>query len=152
MSKMNIKLMINGKEHQISAAADETLLNTLRETLDLGGARESCGIGVCGACSILVDGQVMSSCLLLTSQVEGKNITTIEGLADGKKLHAVQQAYVDHAGFQCAYCTSGFILSTVALLDEYKKPDDDQIREYLSGNLCRCGSYVNILEAVRSID
>lgn len=143
-------LQVNGKAQALSVPAGQILLETLREQLNLYGARGSCGVGMCGACTVLVDGRAVSSCLLLTRQVAGKAVTTVEGLAAGGRLHAVQQAYVEHGAFQCAYCTPGFILSTVALLEEQPDPDDAAIREYLAGNLCRCGSYVNILKAVRA--
>jgi aerobic-type carbon monoxide dehydrogenase small subunit (CoxS/CutS family) len=105
---------------------------------------------MCGTCTVLVDGRAISSCLLLAVQAEGKDIITVEVLASGERLHPVQRAYIDHAAFQCAYCTPGFILSTIALLTEHPHPDDETIREYLAGNLCRCGSYPNILRAVRA--
>lgn len=145
-----LRLSVNGKLHRVEAGAHQTLLQVLRQSLGLVGARGACGIGMCGACTVLLDGQAVSSCLLLPHQAEGKEITTIEGLAQGEQLHPVQQAYIDHAAFQCAYCTPGFILTTLALLEDHPEPDDEAIRHYLSGNLCRCGSYVNILAAVRA--
>jgi aerobic-type carbon monoxide dehydrogenase small subunit (CoxS/CutS family) len=144
-----LTLRVNGTVHALAVSPDQTLLDVLRESLGLVGAREGCGIGMCGACTVLVDGRAISSCLMLAVQADGREIRTIEGLAEGGRLHPVQQAYIDHAAFQCAYCTSGFVLSTVALLEEIPNPDDDTIRKYLAGNLCRCGSYVNILEAVQ---
>ncbi len=143
-------LKVNGVEHTIDAGT-RTLLSVLRDDLGLVGTKESCGIGMCGACTVLVNGKPMSSCLTLAAQVAGKEIVTIEGLARDGKLHPIQQAFIDHGAFQCAYCTPGFILSTVALLDENPAPTDDEIREYLAGNLCRCGSYQNILQAVRAL-
>lgn len=151
METSELNLRVNGTDHSLQIAPEQTLLAVLRDQLDLVGAREGCGIGVCGACTVLVDGRAISSCLMLAIQAEGREITTIEGLAQDGKLHPVQQAYLEHAAFQCAYCTPGFILSTVALLNEGSNPDDQTIREYLGGNLCRCGSYKNILEAVRSL-
>lgn len=145
-----ITLWINGESHSLEVPCDQLLLDTLREGLELGGVRGSCGIGMCGTCTVLVDGNAMSSCLTLTIQMENKQITTIEGLSKHGKLHPVQQAYIDHAAFQCAYCTPGFILSTIALLNDHNNPDDATIKKYLSGNLCRCGTYVNILKAVKS--
>jgi len=144
-----VTLQVNEKEHKLTVFSEVTLLDTLRDELGLVGAREGCGIGMCGACTVLVDGRTVSSCLMLAVQAEGREITTVEGLAKGEQLHPVQQAYIDHAAFQCAYCTPGFILSTVALLEEEPNPDDETIKKYLAGNLCRCGSYVNILEAVQ---
>ena len=120
----------------------------LQVTLRVNGQNHTLDIG--GTCTVLIDGRVVSSCLMLAVQAAEREITTIEGLANGEQLHPIQQAYIDHAAFQCAYCTPGFILSTVALLEEHPDPDDQTIREYLAGNLCRCGSYVNILEAVRA--
>jgi aerobic-type carbon monoxide dehydrogenase small subunit (CoxS/CutS family) len=146
-----ITLQVNGQDHRTAGAAGRLLLHVLREDLGLMGAREACGIGVCGTCTVLVDGRAMSSCLMLAAQVEGRRITTIEGLADGEALHPVQQAYLDHFAFQCAYCTPGFILSTVAMLEEDPSIEDQAIRGYLAGNLCRCGSYLNILRAVRAV-
>jgi len=145
-----VTLQVNGRAHRIAGAARRLLLHVLREDLGLRGAREACGIGVCGTCTVLVDGRAMSSCLLLAAQAEGRQITTIEGLSDGDRLHPVQQAYLDHFAFQCAYCTPGFILSTVAMLDEDPSVEDEAIPRYLAGNLCRCGSYLNILRAVRA--
>lgn len=150
MKNEHISLKVNGQTKQVSVPPDRTLLQTLRKNFHLGGARGSCGIGLCGACTVLIDGQPMSSCLLLALQVQGRSITTIEGLADEGQLHRVQQAFIDYGAFQCAYCTPGFILSAVALLKEHPRPDDEMVREYLAGNLCRCGSYKNILEAVRA--
>ena len=149
MSSEKITLRVNGMSHELAVSPDQTLLEVLREELNLVGAREGCGIGMCGACTVLLDGRAVSGCLMLAVQANGKEITTIEGLAQEEQLHPVQQAYLDHAAFQCAYCTPGFILSTVALLEEDPNPDDDKIRHYLAGNLCRCGSYGNILEAVQ---
>ena len=150
MSEIELTLQVNGQKYTLHAPVNRTLLSVLRDELGLFGAREGCGIGICGACTVLVAGHPLSSCLMLAVQAEGVEITTIEGLAQGGDLHPVQQAYLEHAGFQCAYCTPGFILSTVALLREHPEPDEDMIREYLSGNLCRCGSYINILEAVKA--
>jgi aerobic-type carbon monoxide dehydrogenase small subunit (CoxS/CutS family) len=147
--KMRLELRVNGKTHRVRARAHHTLLEVLRDQLKLFGAREACGVGMCGACTVLVDGQPMSGCLLLAGLAEGKDILTIEGLEgpDGE-LHPIQQAYVDHTAFQCSYCTPGFILTTKALLEENPDPTEDQARSYLAGNLCRCGSYVKIIDAV----
>ena len=150
METIELTLQVNGVEHALELPPEMTLLDALRGRLGLLGAKEGCGIGMCGACTVLVDGRAFSSCLLLAAQAEGCAITTIEGLAEPGRLHPVQKAYLEHAAFQCAYCTPGFILSTVALLEERRDPDEAQIRAYLSGNLCRCGSYVNILEAVKA--
>lgn len=145
---MRLNLHVNGRERSVTAALDETLLDVLRRELQLFGVREGCGIGMCGACTVLVDGRPMSACLMLASLCQGKELMTIEGLADGDTLHPIQQAFVDHTAFQCSYCTPGFILTTRALLEENPAPSDQEIREYLAGNLCRCGSYVKIIDAV----
>ena len=150
MGNDGVTLHVNGQDHRIANSSGRLLLQVLRDDLGLMGARGACGIGVCGTCTVLVDGRVMSSCLMLAAQAEGREITTVEGLSDGEDLHPVQQAYLDHFAFQCAYCTPGFILSTIALLDEDPFADEDAIRGYLAGNLCRCGSYLNILRAVKA--
>lgn len=150
MPKPKLNIRINGEDYQVEVQPDQTLLEFLRRELGLMGAREGCGIGTCGACTVLLDGRPVSSCLLFALQADGGSITTIEGLSEDGELHPVQQAYLDQAAFQCAYCTPGFILSTVALLAENPHPDEAEIRRYLSGNLCRCGSYENILAAVKA--
>jgi aerobic-type carbon monoxide dehydrogenase small subunit (CoxS/CutS family) len=151
MSTHEIKLNVNGKEHVLEVTPDRRLLDVLREDLGLLSVREGCGIGLCGTCTVLVDGKAISGCLMLATQAQGKEITTIEGISKNGKLHPVQEAFVEHSAFQCAYCTPGFILSTIALLNEIPNPDEDTIREYLAGNICRCGSYLNILEAVKGL-
>lgn len=142
-------LNVNGGRHEVEAEA-RTLLEVLREDLNLVGTKEGCGVGVCGACTVLVDGNPFSSCHLLAEQAAGKEITTIEGLSKDGNLHPIQQSFLEHGAFQCAYCTPGFVLTTIALLNENPSPSDDEIREYLSGNLCRCGSYQNILQAIKT--
>ena len=143
-------LNVNGSKYEVQAEA-RTLLDVLRDDLGLMGTKEGCGVGMCGTCTILVDGKPLSSCLLLAEQVVGKEVLTIEGLGSAENLHPVQQAFLDEGAFQCAYCTPGFVLTAVALLAENPMPSDEEIREYLSGNLCRCGSYQNILQAVRTV-
>ena len=140
-------LNVNGSRHEVQEGT-RTLLEVLRDDLGLVGTKEGCGIGMCGACTVLVDGKPVSGCLMLAAQVADKEIVTVEGLAKDGKLHPIQQAFIDERAFQCAYCTPGFILSTVALLKENPNPSDNEIREYLAGNLCRCGSYQNIIKAV----
>jgi aerobic-type carbon monoxide dehydrogenase small subunit (CoxS/CutS family) len=146
----NLTLSVNGREYAVGGSPSRTLLEVLHDDLALGSVREGCGIGMCGTCTVLLNGRAISSCLMLAGQAEGREIVTVEGLSAGEELHPVQRAYADHAGFQCAYCTPGFILSTIALLEEHPNPDDDTIRRYLAGNLCRCGSYPNILAAVKA--
>lgn len=140
-------LKVNGSRYEVQEGT-RTLLEVLRDDLNLVGAKEGCGIGMCGACTVLVDGKPVSGCLTLAAQCAGKEIFTVEGLVEDGKLHPIQQAFIDERAFQCAYCTPGFILSAFALLEEYPNPNEDEIREYLSGNLCRCGSYQNIMKAV----
>jgi aerobic-type carbon monoxide dehydrogenase small subunit (CoxS/CutS family) len=147
-SHSTVEIYVNGSAYTVLAALDETLLDVLRRELKLFGAREGCGIGMCGACTVLADGKPMSACLMLASLAEGLDLVTIEGLADGGNLHPIQQAFVDHTAFQCSYCTPGFILTSKVLLEENPAPSVDEIREYLAGNLCRCGSYVKIIDAV----
>jgi aerobic-type carbon monoxide dehydrogenase small subunit (CoxS/CutS family) len=142
-------LTVNGSKYEVRAEA-RTLLDVLRDELGLMGTKEGCGVGMCGACTVLVDSKPLSSCLLLAEQAAGKEILTIEGLGSAEKLHPVQQAFLDEGAFQCAYCTPGFVLTSVALLEENPSPSDEEIREYLAGNLCRCGSYQNILQAVKA--
>jgi len=145
-----IEFRLNGKPHVLDVDPTRPLLEVLRDDLGLRSVREGCGIGMCGACTVLIDDRAISSCLTLAGQVQGRQILTVEGLAGEGRLHPVQQAYLDHAAFQCAFCTPGFILATLALLKEEPAPDEATIKAHLAGNLCRCGSYRNILEAVRA--
>lgn len=142
-----MNLNVNGSRHEVQAGT-RTLLQVLRDDLGLVGAKEGCGVGMCGACTVLVDGKPISGCLMLAEQAAHHEILTIEGVAGDGQLHPVQQAFIDEGAFQCAYCTPGFVLSVLALLSENPAPSEDEVREYLSGNLCRCGSYQNIMQAV----
>ncbi|MGH7661716.1 MAG: (2Fe-2S)-binding protein [Vulcanimicrobiaceae bacterium] len=145
----DVTLRVNGREHTVALHDRETLLDVLRDNLKLFGAREGCGVGMCGACTVLLDGKAVSSCLLLAALCDEREIVTVEGLQDDDgRLDPVQEAYVECAGFQCAYCTPGFVLTTKALLDENLAPSGAETRAYLAGNLCRCGSYVNIEKAI----
>ena len=146
--KKKVNLRVNGAIHQVEIETHRTLLEVLRNDLNLFGAREACGIGMCGSCTVLVDGKPISSCLLLAVLAEGQELLTIEGLAADGALHPMQQAFIDHSAFQCSYCTPGFILAATALLEENSSPTAEEVREYLAGNLCRCGSYVKIQDAV----
>jgi carbon-monoxide dehydrogenase small subunit/isoquinoline 1-oxidoreductase alpha subunit/xanthine dehydrogenase YagT iron-sulfur-binding subunit len=148
MAKRVIHLRVNGFEQEVMAEPHHTLLDVLRRDLDLFSVREGCGIGMCGACTVLADGKPLSSCLILAPLAEGRDLVTVEGLARGADLHPVQEAFIEHTAFQCSFCTPGFILSTVALLAENPDPTAEEVRTYLSGHLCRCGSYVKILDAV----
>lgn len=143
-------LHVNGGSYEI-AEGTRTILQVLRDDLGLGGTKEGCGVGMCGACTVLMDGKPVSGCLILAAQVTGKEILTVEGLQENGQLHPVQQAFIDAGAFQCAYCTPGFILTTMALLNENSNPNEEEIREYLAGNLCRCGSYQNIVKAVMQV-
>lgn len=147
--KQSIVLHVNGQDHHLDVQTHHTLLWVLRDHLKLFGVREGCGVGMCGACTVLIDGQPVSTCLLFPSMVQRKEILTIEGMADNGDLHPIQQAYIDGFGYQCSFCTPGFILTTKALLEEHPQASDEEIREYLAGNLCRCGSYVKILDSVK---
>ena len=146
---LDLTLRVNGRSERVRARAHHTLVQTLRDQLALTGVREGCGVGMCGACTILVDGKAMSGCLLLAPMAIGRELTTIEGLESPMaELDVVQQAFIDNTGFQCSYCTPGFILATKALLAEKPDVTEDEAREYLAGNLCRCGSYVKIMQSV----
>ncbi len=142
---MKVRLVLNGRGAELECRADEMLLDVLRRE-GLGSVRATCGIGICGACTVLVDGQPMSGCLTLTPQVEGRELTTVEGLGGSDP---VQRAFVDAHAFQCGWCTPGFVLTAKALLAENPDPSEHEIVEALGGNLCRCGSYVKIIDAVR---
>jgi carbon-monoxide dehydrogenase small subunit/isoquinoline 1-oxidoreductase alpha subunit/xanthine dehydrogenase YagT iron-sulfur-binding subunit len=147
--KVSLTLRVNGREEHLRAYPHHTLLEVLRNELHLTGPREGCGVGMCGACTVLVDGRPVSGCLLPAALAEGHELTTIEGLeGPNGELHPIQEAYVAHTGFQCSYCTPGFILTTKALLEEQPDVSRDEAKAYLAGNLCRCGSYVKILDSV----
>jgi len=144
-----VKLKINGKDYTLDVDPRTTLLDALRERLHLTGSKKGCDHGQCGACTVLVNGRRVNSCLTLAAMHEGDEITTIEGLANGEELHPMQAAFIEHDGFQCGYCTPGQICSAVALLKENHAKSDDEIREWMSGNICRCGAYPNILAAIK---
>ncbi len=145
-----ITVRVNGQAHQIQVDSRATVLDTLRETLQLTGTKKGCDHGQCGACTIHVDGKRANSCLLFASMQQGKEITTIEGLGTPDKLHPMQAAFVEHDAYQCGYCTSGQIMSATAMLHEHWGPEDSQVQEALSGNICRCGAYPNIVAAVQA--
>ncbi len=145
---VKVNLKINGKNYALDLDPRVTLLDALRERLHLTGSKKGCDHGQCGACTVLVNGRRINSCLTLAVMHEGDEITTIEGIANGDELHPVQAAFIEHDGFQCGYCTPGQICSAVALLKENHANSDDEIREWMSGNICRCGAYPNILAAI----
>jgi len=147
--KREITLRINNRAETLTIDDADTLLEVLRDHFKLWSVRESCGVGACGTCTVLLNGQPVSSCFMLAVHAAGHDVLTLEGLSDGERLHPIQEAFVSERALQCAYCTPGFVLSVKALLEEIPDPSDDEIREYLSGNLCRCAGYVEILRAVR---
>ncbi|HEY8476366.1 MAG TPA: (2Fe-2S)-binding protein [Chloroflexota bacterium] len=143
-----LQFRVNGRDVAVDVEPEETLRHVLRERLGLLSVRETCGVGICGACTVLVDGKPVSSCLVLAPLTSGRSVLTVEGLGDGRMLDVVQEAFVRHNAFQCSYCTPGFIMATRGLLAENPSPSADDVREYLAGNICRCGSYYKILAAV----
>ena len=151
MSKESLQLTINGEPYELTVEPRTTLAELLREELHLTGTKEGCGIGMCGACTVLLDGKAIKSCLVLALKANGKEITTIEGLAAKGDIHPLQKAFIDHGAIQCGYCTPGMILSAKALLDENPHPTEEEVRMAMAGNLCRCTGYVKILEAILSV-
>jgi xanthine dehydrogenase YagT iron-sulfur-binding subunit len=149
--KVPLNVEINGKAHQLSVEPRTTLLDLLREQLDLTGTKKGCDYGQCGACTVHVDGHRVNSCLTLAVMTDGKKVTTIEGLAKGDQLHPMQEAFIKHDGFQCGYCTPGQIMSAVACVREGHAGSEAEIREYMSGNICRCGAYPNIVNAIMEV-
>jgi len=145
-----VGLTVNGSLYELAVQPWETLLEVIRDKVGLTGTKEGCGLGECGACTVIMDGKTVNSCLVLAVEADGKQITTIEGLADGDKLHPVQQAFVEHGGLQCGFCTPGMIMSAKALLDENPHPSEAEIRRGIAGNLCRCTGYTKIIESITS--
>ena len=148
--QLNVVLTVNGAEHRLpDLDAHTTLLDALRDHLQLTGSKKGCALGACGACTVLVDGRRVNSCLTLAVMSQGKAITTIEGLVQDGELHPLQAAFVAHDGYQCGYCTPGQIISGVACIAEGHAHSDEEVREWMSGNICRCGAYINIVAAIR---
>lgn len=145
-----IQLKVNGKDYELEVKPSATLLETLREDLGLTGTKEGCGVGECGACTVILDGEAVNACLVLTTEINGKSVQTIEGLADGGKLHPIQLAFVEVGGMQCGFCTPGMVLSAKVLLDRNPCPTDEEIRKGLEGNFCRCTGYTKIIESVKA--
>jgi xanthine dehydrogenase YagT iron-sulfur-binding subunit len=150
-AKMPLNIEVNGKVQNLSVEPRATLLDILREQLDLTGTKKGCDHGQCGACTVHVNGSRINSCLTLGVMMNGKKITTIEGLANGEELHPMQEAFIKHDGFQCGYCTPGQIMSAVACIREGHAGSEREIREYMSGNICRCGAYPNIVNAIQEV-
>jgi aerobic carbon-monoxide dehydrogenase small subunit len=144
-----IRMQVNGKDYTLDVPSQRLLIDCLRYDLGLTGTKEGCSVGVCGACTVLMDGQLISSCLTLAVLADGKGITTVEGLAHNGNLHPVQQAFIDFGGFQCGICTPGMVVAAKALLDENPNPSDDEIKDWMMGNLCRCTGYYKIIESIR---
>jgi carbon-monoxide dehydrogenase small subunit len=148
MEKRLIRLLVNGDQHDVAVWPNETLVEVLRDRLELTGTKMGCGEGACGTCTVLVEGRPVRSCLTLAVEVQGKEIVTIEGLAEGGDLHPVQEAFVQHGAIQCGFCSPAMILTGKALLDENPHPTEDEVRRALSGVVCRCTGYTKIVEAV----
>ena len=148
MSKIHVRTRVNGDAAEFICNPEDTLLDALRDTLGLTGAKEGCGTGDCGACSVTLDGRLVCSCLVLGAEAEGREVGTVEGIADGEKLHPLQRAFIDGAALQCGICTPGFLVAAKALLERNPDPTESEIRYWLAGNLCRCTGYDKIVRAV----
>ncbi len=151
MEKITLNMVVNGKPVNIQIKPYARLLDVIREDLGLTGTKEGCGVGECGACTVIVDGKSVNTCLTLAASMEGKSIITIEGLMEDEKLHPIQQAFIDHHALQCGFCTPGLIMSAKALLDENPEPTREEIKIGISGNLCRCTGYEQIIEAIEDV-
>lgn len=149
MKKVHVSTTVNGQQEEALCEVHQSLLDLLRDELGLTGTKEGCGTGDCGACTVLLDGRLVCSCLVLGVEAEGKEVTTIEGIAEPDRLHVVQQKFLEHAALQCGICTPGFIVAAKALLDQNPDPDETTIRYWLAGNLCRCTGYDKIVRAVQ---
>ena len=145
-----IRLVVNGTPREVEVPTYRTLLDCLRNDLGLTGSKEGCGVGVCGACTVLLDGRMISACIALAVFADGRAVTTVEGLAEDERLHPVQQAFLEAGGFQCGICTPGQVVAAKALLDAIPHPSDAEIREWMLGNLCRCTGYYKIVESIRA--
>ena len=149
MSKVHVTTTVNGDETEFLCEPEETLLDVLRETLHLTGSKEGCASGDCGACSVMVDNRLVCSCLVLGAEMEGREVETIESMAEGDSLHPLQQKFLEHAALQCGICTPGFLVASKALLEKHPNPTETEIRYWLAGNLCRCTGYDKIVRAVQ---
>lgn len=148
METSEITLTVNGKERTLAVSPNDTLLEVVRDYLDLTGSKEGCGEGVCGSCTVLLDGHPVRACLTLAMEADGSAVTTVEGLAEGDTLSPLQQSFIDHGAVQCGFCIPGMLMSATALLDENPSPDRQKVRQALSGNICRCTGYAKIVDAV----
>lgn len=151
MGTVPISFTVNGQKVRVDVGVKERLMDTLRERLRLTGVKEGCGVGECGACTVLVDGEAHLSCLTLTCQIEGREIVTIEGLKEGDQLHPLQESFIDHQAIQCGFCTPGMILAALSLLNKNPTPTREEIQEALDGNLCRCTGYEQIITAIEDV-
>ena len=149
--KKTISLRVNGIDHSVEVEARTTLLDMVREQLGFTGAKLGCDIQVCGACTLLLNGKPVSACSVLAVDADGCDVLTIEGMVDGGKYHPLQEAFMEFGALQCGYCTSGFILTAKALLDEFPRPTEEQIKTYMAGNFCRCGCYQEIMQAIKNV-
>ncbi len=151
MRKQIITLKVNGEDYELGVYPYRTLLEVLREDIGLTGTKESCGTGACGACTVIVDGEAVLACLTLAFSAEGKEIRTVEGLAEGQELSPLQRSFVEHGAVQCGFCTSGMLMSSTATLSKNPHPDELEIKKAISGNICRCTGYVQIVEAIKAV-
>ncbi|MFO7814150.1 MAG: (2Fe-2S)-binding protein [Halanaerobiales bacterium] len=150
MQEINVSLTVNNKKHEITVEPDERLLDTLRDRLSLTGVKEGCSIGECGACTVILDGEAINSCMVYTFQIDGSEVLTVEGLETNGRLDPLQEAFIDHQAVQCGFCTPGMLMSARALLNKNPDPNRDQIKTAIEGNLCRCTGYQQIIEAIES--
>lgn len=150
-TRVTVEMRVNGSMHRLDLDARVTLLDALRDELELTGTKKGCDQGACGACTVHLDGRRVLACLTLAAQCDGRDVTTIEGIDTNGQLHPIQDAFIRHDAFQCGYCTPGQLMSAIALLAEGRAGTDEEIREYMSGNLCRCGAYPNIVAAIRDV-
>ena len=149
-ARQKLQITVNGEKREVEAPSYRTLVDLLRYDIGLTGTKEACGVGVCGACTILLDGRMVASCILLALQADGHEITTIEGIGSPERLDPVQASFIEHGGFQCGICTPGQVVAARALLDENPSPTEDEIKEWMMGNLCRCTGYYQIIESIQA--
>ena len=151
MNQVNVQTVINRKKYTLTIDPNQTLLDLLREVLGLIGTKRGCEVGECGACTVLINGEAVNACLVLAPQINGKEILTVEGLTDSDKLHPFQKSFLDHDAAHCGFCTPGMLMSAKKLLDENSNPSEEEIKTAISGNLCRCSGYVQIVEAIKEV-